>query len=323
MSGAFGWCFIGAGKLANQVAREIAATDRHRIVSVYTHSPEKGRKFAAQYGCASFDDAAEAMNADGVQGVYVVTPHSAHYEYVKLALELGKPVLCEKPFTTDAGQAEELFALAREKGVYVAEAMWTWFSPVANRVKRWLDDGEFGEIQEARASYRMEIRPFGRRLTDPNLAGGALLDIGVYPITYLYRLFGNPVKVACNGVVKNGIDMDEEIDLTFEGGRTYRASVSMHRLIPDERISIVGSRASVELRGFHGAHRVTLRRKDGEDEVFTGDGSMRNEFDRAAEEILAGRTQSGFVPPQATIDVMRIMDECRRQMGLVYPFERG
>ncbi|MBQ8160534.1 MAG: Gfo/Idh/MocA family oxidoreductase [Clostridia bacterium] len=96
-------------------------------------------------------------------------------------------VLCEKPFTTDAKQAKELFSLAEEKGVYFAEAMWTWFSPVAHQVKKWLQDDEFGEIRRIKANDHMDVRRYAARLTDPNRAGGALLDIGVYPITYRPR----------------------------------------------------------------------------------------------------------------------------------------
>ena len=322
MSSAFKWCFIGAGRLADKVAGQIIASGGHEIVSVYTRSPEKGQKFAEKHGGKAYESAREAMSAEGVQAVYVVTPHSSHCEYVKQAIELGVPVLCEKPFTTDAARAQELFALARERGVYVAEAMWTWFSPIANRVKHWLDSGEFGEIEQAKASHREALTMRGGRLTDPARAGGALLDIGVYPLTYFYRLFGTPTRVVCRGVVERGIDLEEEIDLTFENGKTCHASVSIRDPIPNKRLTIVGSRATMDMKRFHGADEVKLRRKDGEDEVFTGDGSILNEFNLAAQEILAGRTQSAYVPPTATVDVMRIMDECRRQMDLVYPFER-
>lgn len=319
----FKWCFIGAGKLAGQVARDIAAAGGHTLVSVYTHSPEKGRAFAKKHGCVAYDDAAAAMTADGVQGVYVVTPHNSHYEYVKLAIELGKPVLCEKPFMTDAAQAAELLALAREKGVYVAEAMWTWFSPIANQVKKWLDGGDLGDIQRLGIDHLVDVRGYAPRLTDPKLAGGALLDTGVYPITYLYRLFGNPDKIVCNGVIEGGVDMEEDVDLTFKNGATYRASISIRDGRSIERLRIAGTKGEVDLCGFHSANQVTLRRKDGSTETLSADGNIVNEFNRAAEEILAGCVQSAYVPHQATLDVMKIMDECRRQMNLVYPFERG
>ena len=318
----FNWCFIGAGKLAGGVAREITRSGRHRVVSVYARRPERCRAFAQPYGALPCASAAEAITASGVDAVYIVTPHSTHYEYAKLALELGKPVLCEKPFTTDAKQAEELIRLARSKGLYIAEAMWTWFAPVANRVKSWLDSGEFGTLREVKLTYHAAIKNGAGRLTDPNRAGGALLDIGVYPITYLYRLFGTPVKVECTGELENGVDLREDVVMAFSNGGRYAASISMADWKGLERMSIKGTQASLSVLFYHNAGRVKLKRKQGRSEVFKGDGSMLNEFDLAAGEIREGLTESRYVPHRSTLDVMCILDECRRQLGLVYPFER-
>lgn len=318
----FKWCFIGAGKLAYRVAKEITGSGRHEIVSVYTRRPEKGKEFAKEFGCAAYADVEAAITAEGVQAVYVVTPHDSHYKYVKQALKLGRPVLCEKAFTTDAKQAEELFALARSKGIYVAEAMWTWFSPVAGQVKQWMEDGECGEIQKIVTHYHLNVHKNAPRLTDPELAGGALLDSGVYPITYLYRLFGNPIKVSCQGIIENGVDLEEEVDLTFASGKTYHTSISIRDFKGFEKFFVSGTKGNILVWRFHSAKRAKLKRKDGKKTIFTGDTSLLNEFDIVAREILAGRTESAYVPHQATLDVMRIMDECRRQMGLVYPFER-
>lgn len=322
MSDTFNWCFIGTGTLAGKVAKEITKSGRHSIVSVYSRRMEKCREFAMPYGALPCATAQEAITAPGVDAVYIVTPHNSHYEYVKLALKLGKPVLCEKPFTVEAKQAEELIWLAEEKGIYLAEAMWTWFSPIANQVKAWLDGGEFGEIQEVIANYHMNSRGYAPRVTDPNRAGGALLDVGVYPITYLYRLFGNPAAVKCDGVLEGGIDLKEDVAMTFSNGRTFTASVSIVDFKGLERLKIVGDKASVSIRFFHSANSVKLRRKTGKNETFRGDGSMLNEFDRAAEEIREGLTESRLVPHQATLEVMKILDQCRAQMGLVYPFEQ-
>ena len=323
MEKSFGWCFIGSGTLANIVAKQIVGSENHRIVSVYTRNPEKCSLFAEKWGAAAYASAEEAMTADGVDGVYIVTPHTTHFLYAKQAILLGKAVLCEKPFTVTAKEAEELIALAREKKVYIAEAMWTWFSPVANQVKTWLDEGEFGKLQKVVASYHMYSAGYAPRVTDPKVAGGALLDVGVYPITYLYRLFGNPVSVKCRGIVEKGIDWCEDIDMTFSGGETYTATASIRDFWGFERLVLKGEKAKTHILMFHGANRAKLVRKDGKNEVFSGDGSYLNEFNRAAEEIRQGLTESRYVPHQATLDVMRIMDECRAQMNLVYPFERG
>ena len=183
----FRWCFIGTGKLAHQVAEELSQSNLHQIVSAYSRRMESTQEFTKKFGGAAASTSLEAMTAYGADGVYVVTPHNAHYLYVKEAIEAGLPVLCEKPFTTDAEQTKELFSLAEKKGVYLAEAMWTWFSPVAHQVKKWLQDDEFGEIRRIKANDHMDVRSYAARLTDPNRAGGALLDIGVYPITYRPR----------------------------------------------------------------------------------------------------------------------------------------
>ena len=318
----FKWCFIGTGSLAAHVADLILASGRHEIVSVYTRSYEKGKAFAEKYGCTAYPDADQAMRAPGVQAVYVVTPHNSHYLYMMAALEAGKPVLCEKPFTTDARQAQAVIDLSKEKGIYVAEAMWTWFSPVAFRVKQWLDEGICGDIEKIDMTYHANVLHYAPRLTDPALAGGALLDSGVYPLTYLYRLFGRPVALKCAGVIENGVDLEEDVSLTFPGGRTCDVSISMHDDEGGQNLYITGAKGRILVEGFRDAAQTVFEDQDGQRTVFAGETTYVNEFDLVAGEILDGRTESEYVPLQATLDVMEIMDECRAQMGLVYPFEK-
>ena len=320
---AFNWCFIGAGTLANTVAKTILPSGRHRIAAVYTRRAQKCREFAERYGAAAYDSAAAAVSAPDVDGVYIVTPHTSHYEYARLALSMGRPVLCEKPITVTAPEAAELFALAAEKGVYLAEAMWTWFSPVAQKVRQWYDGGEFGTLRRAEARYHLDSRRYAPRCTDPDLAGGALLDVGIYPITYLYRLFGKPAEIRCAGRLKGGIDLREEVAMSFPNGLTCTASISMCDFRGLERILLDGSKGRVKYYFFHNANRVKLVRRRGPNEVFHADGGYLTEFDTAAGEIRGGLTQSLLVPPRATTDVMEILDECRRQMKLVYPFEQA
>ena len=322
MKGPFRWCFIGTGTLAKAVARSITASGRHEIVSVFTRRMEKAREFTEKFGGVPFDSAEAAIGAEDVDAVYVCTPHNSHYEYGKLALTLGKPVLCEKAFTVDAGQARELIGLAREKKVYLAEAMWTWFSPVARQVKEWMDAGEYGEIHRVVANYHMNSKNYAPRVADPNMAGGALLDVGVYPVTYLYRLFGKPVAVRCTGVISGGVDMKEEVELTFPDGKTWTASASIDDYRGLERLVIEGDKARTSMWFFHSTNRTKLLRRHGKTVRFKGDGGYLNEFDCVAREIREGLRESRLVPLDATLDVMEIMDECRRQMGLVYPFEK-
>lgn len=322
MSDPFNWAFIGAGTLAKSVAKEITGSGRHKIAAVYTRNPQKCADFAAQYGAFAAQSSQEAIACPQVDGVYIVTPNTSHAGYALQALDLGKPVLCEKPVTTDAGKTREIIARSREKGVYFTEAMWTWFSPIANQVKKWLDAGEYGEIEKLHFTYHMKSINYAPRVSDPQVAGGALLDIGVYPLTYAYRLFGKPEKIECAGTLQGGIDTGEEIRLMYPGDKVYTISTSLLDYEGLEIMTLIGTKGKTKLRFYHMANEAKLCRKHGKNEAIKAYGGMLNEFDLVAAEIRQGLTESKFVPHQATLDVMEMMDECRRQMGLVYPFER-
>ena len=318
----FKWAFIGTGTLANFVGDELMGSEKHDITAVYSHTPEKCKAFADKYQATAYSSAEEAMKAPDVDGVYIVTPHNSHYEYAKLALELKKPVLLEKPFTVKAAETKEIFELAKKQDVYIAEAMWTWFADVANYVKFWYDCGLFGKITKVHVDYRCDGRNYAARVTDPLKAGGAILDIGVYALTYLYRIFGKPETMVCNGKLANGIDEGEEITLTFKNDITATCSICCVEPEFKEQVIIEGTNASVVVPNFHYANEVTLKRVGEDDITVKADGSYLNEFTRVAAEIRSGLKESAYVPPKATIEVMELIDECRRQMDLVYPFEK-
>ncbi|MBP5153220.1 MAG: Gfo/Idh/MocA family oxidoreductase [Lachnospiraceae bacterium] len=318
----FGWCFIGTGKLANHIAEEILKSGRHRIVSCYTRNFDRCREFAEKYDCKAYDNAADAMCAEGVEGIYVVTPHNAHFRFVKQALELGKPVLCEKPFTVEAKDTDELIALAKAKDVYLCEAMWTWFAKPANQVKAWLEEGRIGRALSARFTYCINSINYAPRVADPKRAGGALLDITVYPITYAYRLFGNPVKIESRGLIKDGIDLWDEIDMEFEGNIkvTMRASIVDYKGM--ERMVIRGEKGRISAPFYHFGQSVKLRTGFFGRKVYKGEGNgigYLPEFDTVASEIREGLKESRLVPLKATSDVMHIIDTVREQIGLDYP----
>lgn len=318
----FRWCFIGTGTLAKQVAGEITGSGRHAVSSVYSRRHEKAAQFAAEYGGTAYDTPEAAM--DRADAVYVVTPHPSHYPYVRLAIEQGKPVLCEKPFTVKASETRELFELAKEKGVYIVEGMWTWFAPAALKVREWLELGRAGEILRVDTKYLVNVLNYAPRLTDPDLAGGAILDSGVYPVTYLYRLFGKPVGVKCTGEIADGVDLSDELELEFQNGLKCPIALSICDDAGVENIRIIGTKADIFVDHFHYADSAELIAKDGSVlERFEGRTTLLNEFDLVAQEIREGKTESGYIPPRATAEVMEILDECRRQIGLVYPFEES
>ena len=319
---AFRWCFIGTGTLAKIVAKQLLATGRHRIVSCYTRNYEKALSFASSFQAKAFESAEEAISAEGVDGVYIVTPHNAHFRFAKKALLLGKPVFLEKPFTVTAEETKELIELAKEKNVYLAEAMWTWFSPVAHKVKEWIDEKKCGKILSADFTYHLNSIRYAPRVADPKRAGGALLDITIYPITYAYRLWGKPSRIEAKARLENGIDLSEEILFHYEEGFSVSVSGSIVDFKGLEKMKIRGEEGTISSYFYHCQNKVGFRKDRFHKESFHGKGGMFlsyvEEFDAVAQDIREGRKESSLVPLEATYEVMLLLDEIRKLIGLEY-----
>ena len=316
--GVFRWAFIGTGTLAKKVAREITATGRHVIATAYSRNRERLTSYCEPYGIYPAVSIRDAADRPDVDAVYISVTNESHFEVCRQALELGKPVLLEKPFTMNAEDTEKLQQLAKSKNLYLAEAMWTWFADVPNAVKDFVQSGKLGRIKDVYMSYCAYSVGYAPRVSDPLLGGGALLDIGIYPITYAYRLFGFPKSIVCNGDIENGIDIGEHIVLGYDG---FDVKMDVSIIDPKgETMVIEGDKGFLANPGFHYGESGVAKTDEGV-EIFKGQRSYAKEFDSVAEEIRSGRTESAFIPPQATLDCMRILDECRRQMNLVYPFE--
>lgn len=315
----FRWAYIGCGNIAYHTADDIIKGD-HTIATVYGRNMEKAERFTAKYGAVVCNSAEEAMNSDKVDGVYIATPHTSHVEYAVKSLERKIPVLCEKPVGVSTADVERIISCAEENDTYFAEAMWTWYSDVALKVKEWVKGGKIGEVTEVEIHYAFPglLQKRTSRLRMPETAGGALLDIGIYPITYCYNLFGKPDKIECSGKLKDGIDIGEEIFLYY-GKTKCRIVTSLSTL--RESCVIKGEKGTISLPLFHMASKATLKSDDG-NETFSGKTDYLTEFTRVAEEIRSGKKQSDYIPFSSTKAVMEIMDTCRDQMGLVYPFEK-
>lgn len=313
------WCFIGTGKIANKAARAILSSGRHEIVSCYTRSFEKAKEFAERYHTTAYETAEEAMLAS--DAVYVSTTHNVHFPFAKQAISLHKPALIEKAFTMNAEEAKELIDLARKEGVYLAEGMWTWFSPCANEVLRWVKDGAIGKIKKAKFTYHLNSIHYAPRVSDPRRGGGALLDVTVYPITYAYRLFGKPNTIESRGVIKNGIDEKEDVLFTYDDF-TVSISASIVDMKGLENMTIFGSKGKITSPFYHSTTKATLYKGLFQKTKFKGgkgnNNTLLTEFDNVANEIEEGLKESRFVPLDATYEVMQIMDEVARQIGLKY-----
>ncbi len=312
------WGYIGSGSIAATVA---ANTEKrgHKIGAIYSRNKITAEKFGEKYEAEVFDDIDEFLNSENFDAVYIATPHTSHCEYAVKALNRKIPVLCEKPVGINEKEVSLMIETAKANETYFAEAMWTWFSPVAYEVKKWIDEKRIGKIKKVKIIYAFPgmLQKPTSRVRDPKTAGGALLDIGIYPITYCYRLFGYPKAIKCRGKIKNGIDVSDKIILSYEGF-DCEISLSLYKL--NEGMYIKGEKGRIDLPIFHVARTVTLKSKSGK-EIYTGKTDYLTEFDRCAEEIKEGKKQSDFVPFSSTAATMKIMDECRRQMKLVYPVE--
>ena len=320
----FKWCFIGTGSLANTVASQILKSGKHQVVTCYSRNRKTCDEFADKYGAKSFSSAEEAISSEDVDAIYVVTPHNSHHMYAKMALNLGKPVFCEKPFTVTFEDTEELISLAKEKNLYLCEAMWTWFSPTANEVKKWIDENKAGKITSADFRYHIRTVQYKGRHTDPKRAGGALLDITIYPITYAYRLWGLPDKIESSATIKNGIDLNDSIVFTYKNGLKVNISASISDYLGLETMKIKGDKGTIKAPFFHAYNGVTF--KSGfHKETFKGDGPKINsyidEFNAVVDDIRKGRKESSMVPLKATADVMKLLDNIREQIGLNYETE--
>ena len=313
----FRWCCIGCGSIAGKVA---ANTEKgnHVVSSVYSRNFEKAKDFAEKHGGIAYESFDEAVK--DCDAVYIATPHTSHVEYAVRAMKAGKPVLCEKPVGVTEKDVDLLIETAKGNNVYFCEAMWTWFSPVALKVKEWVQSGEIGDVKKVtihHAFFGMALSKT-HRLRDPMTAGGALLDIGIYPITYCYNIFGYPDEIICKGKVKDGIDIAEKVTLRY--GKTECDLITSLKYLKED-CKFVGTKGKITLPLFHVAPVVNLKNKNGA-QHFSGKTDYLTEFDRVAEEIKSGKTESEYIPFEATKMCMRIMDECRKQMKLVYPFEK-
>lgn len=314
----FRWCYIGCGSIARNTALNIERGS-HVISSVYSRNYEKAVDFAKKHNAVAYKTAGDAM--EDCDAVYIATPHTSHVEYALEAMKMKKPVLCEKPVGVSEKDVDRLISCARENDVYFCEAMWTWFSPVAGKVREWIKNGEIGSLRKLTIHYSFPglMKPKTSRVRDPQTAGGALLDIGIYPITYCYNLFGYPDEIICSGKVKDGIDTAETVTLRY-GEAKCKLIMSLSSVKEDCRI--VGTEGKINIPVFHVAPFASLKNKNGK-QHFTGITDYLTEFNIVAEEIRNGKKESEYIPLESTKACMKIMDECRKQMKLVYPFENN
>lgn len=317
----FRWGVIGTGNIAKTVCDKIVKSGRHKVVAAYSRTAERAQKFAMRYKAKCYTDKEEFFADDNIDAVYIATPHSAHYAYLIDCINHNIPVLTEKSFTVNFAQAKAVFDLAREKKVFVCEAMWTRFAPFLDEVKKWIDEGRIGKIQSFEGKFCMPlklIKPFvPERVYLAQYAGGSLLDLGVYPISFTHMLLGKPDKIVCDLTIKDGVDYADDIQLHYPSGvsRLYSSLTDLTSFTG----TVYGEKGKIVIPNFTRPKKAYLYVGNKKTDFKKGKCGYVYEFDKCAEDIRAGRTESSVMTAKDTLEVMEIMDECRRQNNLVYP----
>jgi predicted dehydrogenase len=254
------------------------------------------------------------------------TPHPFHAENAALCLEAGKAVLCEKPFSVNAAEAQRVVGLAREKGLFLMEGMWTRFFPLMEELRRLVSEGAIGELRMLNVDFgfRAGLEP-ASRLFDPKLGGGSLLDVGVYCVSLASMILGRPSRsVGLSHLGETGVDEQASIVLEHEGGRLANLSIGIRTATPQEA-TIMGTEGYVRIHApWWRPKSMTISRPGAEDETVEAPVSG-NGFNYEAAEVMrcleAGKMESDIMPLDETISVMRTMDGIRAAWGLTYPGE--
>ncbi|SDD21172.1 Gfo/Idh/MocA family protein [Auraticoccus monumenti] len=320
------WGVVAPGGIGRTFVRAVQQHTRSEVVAVGSRSADRAADFAREHGVArSHGSYAELVADDEVEAVYVASPHSEHAEQALMALEAGKHVLVEKAFTRNLAEAERVLAVAEERGLFAMEAMWTRHLPHVAAIHRLLADGAIGEVISVTAQHgqAFPLDP-GHRMYDPALAGGALLDLGVYPVSFVLDVLGAPSSVSASGsLTETGVDGQVALTLGYPGRAQGVAHTTLWSRTPNAAcISGTTGRIEVE-RTFFTPTTVTVVPHEGEPRELDGriEGGFQFQVAEAARRIAAGERESPRMSWQHTRDVMGVLDEARRQVGVRYPGE--
>lgn len=327
MSQRIRWGIIATGHIARKFADAVRQSESGELTAVGSRTAEAAEAFADEFQIPHRHGSYEALVADDhVDAVYVATPHPMHRDNTLLALGAGKAVLCEKPLSVRAAESREMIAAAREAGLFFMEAMWSRFLPSIREAARLVDSGVIGEP-------RMILSDFGfrtqwdpqRRALNPDLAGGGLLDVGVYPISLASLFFGRAQAVASQAHLgETGVDEQAAMVLKYDAGRLALLACGVRTETPMEAW-LLGTEGKIHLH--HPWYRggpLTRMIKGKDPETITPP-TAENGFIYEVEEVgrclRAGRTESDIMPLDESLAIMETMDDIRAQWGLRYPFE--
>ncbi len=318
---------LGAGGIAEKMAATIKEMPEVEAYAVASRSLEKAEKFAEQHGFEkTYGSYEEMVKDEAVDLVYVATPHSHHLEHGKLCARYGKNMLVEKAFTQNAGQAKELLELAKEKRVLAAEAIWTRYMPSRQMLLDVMESGIIGEIHSLHATLSYPVAHV-ERIRRPELAGGALLDLGVYPLNFAFMAFGDDVERidASASLAETGVDMAVNMTLTYRDGKV--ASLFCDARVADNREgAIYGDKGYIMVQNINNCEKICVYDHSHEllKEISVPAQISGYEYEVLAcmEAIQKGELECPQMPHKEIIRMMEVMDEVRAKIGVAYPNEK-
>ena len=317
---------LATGNIANSMAKAVQQLDEIECFAVASRTYEKAKDFADKWGFGkAYGSYEELVNDPEVDLVYVASPHSHHYPHAKLCLEHGKHVLLEKAFTVNVSQAEELIALSKEKGLLLAEAFWPRYMPTRKMLDDLIAQGTIGEVQAVMADFGAPLSHV-ERLWNPKLAGGALLDLGVYPINFALQIFKSPVQKIQSAAVMSslGVDHMNGITLTFEDNKMAVLHSNMLAYMGNRGV-VYGDKGFIELYEINNPKEIRVFNENKELTATYPAPEQVNGYEYEAmacvRAIKAGQIECEEMPHSETLRMMRILDEIRGQWGFKLPCE--
>jgi predicted dehydrogenase len=322
----FYWGILGPGGIARAFAKDLNFIQGHSIAAVGSRSLENAQKFAETFGGTAYGSYEELVADPTVDAIYVATPHPAHHDNVILALNSGKPVLCEKPFAVNAKEAQAMVAAAARNSVALMEAMWARFLPHYAKVREIVDSGVLGPILSIHADHGQRLADQGiARLIEPELAGGALLDLGIYPVSFAHMILGNPAHITSKAVMtEKGVDAQTSMIFTYDSGAQAVLTTTMIEQTPCRAV-VAGLNGWLEIdRTFYNPAAMRVVLNDGTvteyPNTYTGHG-LREQAETFKQLVRSGKLESDILTWADTVDIMKSLDTVREQIGLKYPFE--
>ena len=323
----FKWGIIGTGGIARAFSNDIGFLSDHVIAAVGSRSLENAENFVKTIPGAKAHGSYDALiNDSDIDAIYVATPHPSHKENVIAALNAGKPVLCEKPFAVNAHEAREMVAAAKANDVALMEAMWARFLPHYAKIREIVASGVLGQITTIHADHGQRLADQNiARLVEPSLAGGALLDLGIYPISFAHMVLGIPQSITSSAVFTDkGVDAQTSMILDYANGSQAILNTTMIVQTPCTAV-IAGLKGYLEVnRTFYNPTSMRLTLFDGTVTEYPSDykgHGLREQAVEFAHVIKSGAKESPILTWDDTIAIMEIMDTVRSQIGLKYPFE--